>query len=604
MAFYRWLNFTCFFLLQIFTHKSLFKALFKQVGLSVGFLPRPIVTQDRNVHSREADFDAELPLYTKAASLTTYLSENYAYTDRNKKQSFITMLENLWIDMYERGHVEEDDVINIQEWIAILLNIGYKFPAFPESNDESSVSQTSKYSLLNLGKIINSFGRRINQLTNDEEEKLEKKYEETLSDCKRHNITFGSSDLHDGSRIEIPSVLLNMGQSYVQLGPPLCRLKTIYCKRNPLLNHPEVMGLPGMITLKNPEISPILYTYDDTAVQIKNDWPNKIAKFYKDDPIIGKKMDAFICSFPSSMCQIWTNLNKSIIFLPAHRYNLGRTTLANWPELDKYISKLQHESIEKGHFVGAVSRYDIEYMKYYNPNLKPILLSSYAGFYMKQYEQDGVNRKEILIFKKRGTIRGVHPGEPFVQNVKEVLEPEIEAEWIYKLYNNYFESGDIIRHPAVIILPYSVMSYKFSELYSSAIPIFAPSLTFYRNFYDASIMQYSLGWDRTVNPMIDPRVERQMRRNQTSYHPYSPNVDYLEDVESEMYWLQYSDFYDWPHVQYFDDYQHLKHLLLNVNYKSISDAMKQELVRQRKQVTLQWCKVINNIKNRKYGKVR
>ena len=169
----------------------------------------------------------------------------------------------------------------------------------------------------------------------------------------------------------------------------------------------------------------------------------------------------------------------------------------------------------------------------------------------------------------------------------------------YTIYNNYFKPDDIIRHPAVIIFPYSVMSYKFSELYSSAIPIFSPSLAFYQNYYDEDIMQFSLGWDRTVNPMIDRGVEKRMRQNATSYHPYSPNVDYLEDVESEMYWLQFSDFYDWPHVQYFDDYKHLKNLLLNSNFQSISDGMKKELVYRKKQITLGWCKVIKNIRRGK-----
>ena len=133
-------------------------------------------------------------------------------------------------------------------------------------------------------------------------------------------------------------------------------------------------------------------------------------------------------------------------------------------------------------------------------------------------------------------------------------------------------------------------------MYSSAIPIFAPSLTFYQNYYDDYSKQFSLGWDRTVNPRMKRVVEKQMRQNETTYHPYSPNIDYLEDVESEMYWLQFSDFYDWPHIQYFNNYKHLKHILLNSNFTSISTAMKKELVYRKRQVTLGWCALIKNIK--------
>ena len=71
-----------------------------------------------------------------------------------------------------------------------------------------------------------------------------------------------------------------------------------------------------------------------------------------------------------------------------------------------------------------------------------------------------------------------------------------------------------------------------------------------------------------------------------------------------MYWLQYADFYDWPHIQYFDDYQDLKHKLLNSDFKYISDAMKKELMHRKQQVTVGWCKVIDNIRNRRNTEMR
>jgi hypothetical protein len=32
----------------------------------------------------------------------------------------------------------------------------------------------------------------------------------------------------------------------------------------------------------------------------------------------------------------------------------------------------------------------------------------------------------------------------------------------------------------------------------------------------------------------------------------------VEDSEAEMYWLQFSDFLEWPHIQLFDSLAHLK----------------------------------------------
>ena len=60
----------------------------------------------------------------------SYLTKNYVKNSTvGKGNSLIEMLEALWVDMYERGIVEEEDVLNIQDWISDLLKIGYRFPS-------------------------------------------------------------------------------------------------------------------------------------------------------------------------------------------------------------------------------------------------------------------------------------------------------------------------------------------------------------------------------------------------------------------------------------------------------------------------------------------
>ena len=62
-----------------------------------------------------------------------------------------------------------------------------------------------------------------------------------------------------------------------------------------------------------------------------------------------------------------------------------------------------------------------------------------------------------------------------------------------------------------------------------------------------------------------------------SPHPYSPNVDYDQDVEAEMYWLQMSDFYDWPHIQHYDSYEHLKQIIAVADFQKIHQNMVGEI---------------------------
>ena len=163
---------------------------------------------------------------------------------------------------------------------------------------------------------------------------------------------------------------------------------------------------------------------------------------------------------------------------------------------------------------------------------------------------------------------------------------------------------DLGRHRAVVTLPYSVMSYKTTELYALGMPLFVPSIKFYSNYVDMGRGDhFGLGMDRTStsNPYCssDPKLEEKMRpknNNQKSIHPYSPNVEIFEDVESENYWLQFADFYEWPHIQYFDDYHHLKKLITNTNFIEVHNAMKEELLIRRDTVVDAWCNIIKNVK--------
>ena len=65
--------------------------------------------------------------------------------------------------------------------------------------------------------------------------------------------------------------------------------------------------------------SPTLTKYITHSTKLTPDLFHENYNFYKDDKSI-QDIDAFICTFPASMCQIWMAFEKAkIIFLPAHR---------------------------------------------------------------------------------------------------------------------------------------------------------------------------------------------------------------------------------------------------------------------------------------------
>jgi len=100
------------------------QCIFADAGLSLVFAP-PKIVQERNAHDYLGDFNAEQALYNKSGKLIEFLSE----WDSKGADTIPKRMEDLWIDLYEYGYIEEEDVHAVQAWLGALDQAGYKFPA-------------------------------------------------------------------------------------------------------------------------------------------------------------------------------------------------------------------------------------------------------------------------------------------------------------------------------------------------------------------------------------------------------------------------------------------------------------------------------------------
>jgi len=98
------------------------QCIFADAGLRLVFAP-PKISQIRNDHNILGDLSAENDLYLKSGKLVEFLAE--WDTDH---RSIPGRMEQLWIDLYERGYVEIEDVKAVQMWLDTLKQIGYMFP--------------------------------------------------------------------------------------------------------------------------------------------------------------------------------------------------------------------------------------------------------------------------------------------------------------------------------------------------------------------------------------------------------------------------------------------------------------------------------------------
>ena len=110
-----------------------------------------------------------------------------------------------------------------------------------------------------------------------------------------------------------------------------------------------------------------------------------------------------------------------------------------------------------------------------------------------------------------------------------------------------------------------------------------------------------IGSDRTVSgsPFYcnDEKLNLQIQKNETSHHPYSPNTEWTKDKEASSYWLQFSDFYQWPHIQFFSNAEELHEKLKLSNFAGINRNMEIEYKVRRKSVLTEWCKVLPKLGN-------
>lgn len=117
-----------------------------------------------------------------------------------------------------------------------------------------------------------------------------------------------------------------------------------------------------------------------------------------------------------------------------------------------------------------MSKYQEEFQAHFT-GLRGYKLYAHGTFYHKDIEYNPI-KKEILVGPTDGF--GRNDENWFREIQKFGIESQIIFKTIRELYSSY-ELSDLAQHPAVVIPPYTEMSYSIIEFYLSNIPIFVSS---------------------------------------------------------------------------------------------------------------------------------
>ena len=309
--------------------------------------------------------------------------------------------------------------------------------------------------------------------------------------------------------------------------------------------------------------------------------PELIRKFYhvyKDDPVM-KSVTAFVCTLPVAMCEAFVPFNKSIIIIAAIRYEQARAEPEKWHELNKL---LLHVSKHKSSVLAANNLYDAKYIEYFT-GLKTLVIPNYCAYLPDTYKP---TRKQFLV----SPIHSTDLYEIFFaefdnivirKNLNLVMFPMRE------MYPQYLYS-DLASHRGIIYIPYQVSMISLTEQYRMNIPLFFPTLDLLTKWH----IKYQVVRQRTWKGYM---MKQSFKSAILGLYPKVPDPNNDMDEDAVRYWLKFADFYQWPHIIYFDSVDDLVEKMMTVDLNEISRRMAVFNNKTRLSIKDSWSQVLLKI---------
>lgn len=375
--------------------------------------------------------------------------------------------------------------------------------------------------------------------------------EETVRSVIRHQPVFWSQDYHVTPIMDIKSLLSSIGVKIFD------NSLSYYC------------GKVGTCA-KNLKV-----INSDNGMQLGPEVINQFYQVYKDDPMM-KSVTTFVCTLPVSMCEAFIPFNKSMLIISTIRYEQARSEPDKWNALNRLLFNV---SKHRTSVLAANNLYDAKYIEYFT-GLKPILLPNYCAYLTDSYNP---TRKQFLVSP-------IHSTELydifFAEFDSIILKRQLNLVMfpLREMYPQYLYS-DLVSHRGIVHIPYQVSMISLTEQYRMNIPLFVPSLDLLTKWH----IKYQVVRQRTWNGFMMRPSSKSGISGLFSKVP-DPNDDLDEDAIR--FWLNFSDFYQWPHVITFSSMDDLVNKMVTVDLYEISRRMKQYNEKIRLSIKSTWSKVL------------
>lgn len=338
----------------------------------------------------------------------------------------------------------------------------------------------------------------------------------------------------------------------------------------------------------------------DRGIYASSEYKRQFFSAYSDGAWMSQ-FDAVICMHPSGMCEFYMPFNLTMILYPTTRFEQGRES--NQQRLSGFITNFRSMAARPGNVVWANNLYDVHYAHYFT-GITPRYVPSMCTYISAKWSWKAVDpvRKTVIPVHGFRPKKGLSEGQ-----LHEFLSPlqraganrgiPFQFGGFREVLGENYSYESLAQHPAVLYIPYQVSVMSFYEQYRMGIPILAPSLELLTTWHMDYLMVSERTWDTVLASA--PRHGSAVPRHPDADEPYDPNDEFTR--EAVRWWLQWADFYHFPHVILFDSWEGLVNKLAKVDLEAVSKAQLEFSAKQEAEVAEVWREFFRNAPRQPHG---
>lgn len=338
----------------------------------------------------------------------------------------------------------------------------------------------------------------------------------------------------------------------------------------------------------------------DNGIYASKDVKRSFFAAYSDGKWLSQ-FDAVICMHPSGMCEFYMPFNLTMILYPTTRFEQGRES--NEQRLGGFIKNFRAMAERPGNVVWANNLYDVHYVRYFT-GITPVYVPSLCTYISAKWSWKAADPRHKTVV----LVHGFRPKKSLSEGqLQDFIAPlqsagaargtPFQFAGLREALGDNYAYETLAQHPAVLYIPYQVSVMSFYEQYRMGIPIIAPSLELLTSWHMDYLMVSERTWDTVL--ANSPKHGSAVSRHPDADEPYDPNDEF--NREAVRWWLQWADFYHFPHIIQFDSWEALVNKLAKVDLEAVSKAQLEFSAQQEARVVQEWAKLIRLAPRQPHG---